>query len=125
MKFLLFVSTLFFISCSNNTSTDNKASTDSSTAKTEVKDPEADKGMELINKSDCFGCHKLTESSIGPPYAAVASKYKTINPQSMDSMVHQIINGGSGRWGTVPMPAHMITPENAQLMVHYIMSIKP
>ncbi len=43
----------------------------------------------------------------------------------MDSMVVQIIKGGFGRWGTVPMTAHpSISKEDAQSMVHYIMSIK-
>ena len=123
MKVILCIATLFLISCGNNSGTDNKTATDS--AKKEIKDPEADKGLQLISKADCFGCHKLNEASIGPSYAAVHAKYKTINPQSMDSMVSQIINGGSGRWGTVPMPAHIVTNENAQSMVHYIMSVNP
>lgn len=126
MKFLITISlVLFFTSCGNNSDTKEKSSTDSSATTTEVKDPEAAKGLELITKSDCFTCHKLTESSIGPSYAAVATKYKTITPENMDSMVTQINKGGSGRWGTVPMTAHpLISKEDAQSMVHYIMSIK-
>lgn len=113
------------MSCGNNGTSDNKSTTDPSNVTSESKDPDAAKGLELISKSDCFTCHKLNETGIGPSYAAVAAKYKTINPASMDSMVHQIINGGVGKWGTVPMAPHMVTKENAQLMVHYIMSIKP
>ena len=126
MKTIIF---LFFaacvISCGGN-SGNNSATTNTSTTKQEVKDPEAAKGLELISKSDCFTCHKLTETSIGPPYSAVAVKYKTITPENMDSMVVQINKGGAGRWGTVPMTPHpQISKEDAQSMVHYIMSIKP
>ena len=125
-KFIILSSVLFFISCGNNSETKEKSAADTSTTKTEVKDPEVSKGLELITKSDCFTCHKLTEASIGPSYAAVAAKYKTINEANMDSMVTQINKGGKGRWGNVPMTAHpAISKEDAQSMVHYIMSIKP
>ncbi|MEP6596743.1 MAG: c-type cytochrome [Ginsengibacter sp.] len=88
-------------------------------------DPKVAKGLELVSKSDCFTCHKLTEASIGPSYAAVAAKYKTLDQPAMDSMVKQIKNGGSGKWGTVPMTPHpAIVREDAEAMVYYIMSIK-
>jgi len=124
-KLIIIFSILFFIGCTNSSETKDKSATDSSTTKTDVKDPEAAKGLELITKSDCFTCHKLTETSIGPPYAAVAAKYKVINDITMDSMVTQIIKGGKGRWGNVPMTPHPSMPkQDAQSMVHYIMSIK-
>lgn len=125
-KYIIFFSVLFLISCGNNSDTKEKSTADSTTTKTEATDPEASKGLELVTKSDCFTCHKLTEASIGPSYAAVAAKYKTINDASMDSMVTQIIKGGKGRWGNVPMTPHpAISKEDAQTIVHYIMSIKP
>lgn len=125
-KYIIFFPVLFLFSCGNNGDTKEKSTTDSTNTKTEVTDPEAARGLELITKSDCFTCHKLTEASIGPSYAAVAQKYKTINETSMDSMVTQIVKGGKGRWGNVPMTPHpAISKEDAQSMVHYIMSIKP
>jgi cytochrome c len=128
MKTLLtiLVTVLFITGCGNNSdSKENSTTTVDTPAKTEVKDPEVAKGLELISKSDCFTCHKLNEASIGPPYNAVAAKYKTINDASMDSMVTQIIKGGKGKWGTIPMAPHpQISTEDAQTMVHYIMSIK-
>ena len=126
MKYLIVISSfLFFISCGNNGDSKEKSTTNSETTKTEATDPEAAKGLELVTKSDCFGCHKLTETSIGPAYALIAAKYKKITPENMDSMVVQINKGGFGRWGNVPMTAHPgISKEDAQSMVHYIMSIK-
>ena len=124
-KFIIFPAALFYISCGSNSDSGNKSTTDSTHISAEVKDPEATKGLDLITKSDCFTCHKLTEASIGPPYSAVAKKYKIINETTMDSMVTQIIKGGHGKWGNIPMLPHpSISNADAQSMVHYIMSIK-
>jgi cytochrome c len=121
-KVFVFISILFIMSCDNNA--DTKQST-AETKPVETKNVNAEKGLELITKSDCFTCHKLTESSIGPAYALIADKYKTLNEAAMDSMVTQIIKGGAGRWGTVPMTPHPdMSKEDAEMMVHYIMSIK-
>jgi cytochrome c len=124
-KALIFSSILFLISCGNNSDTKEKSSNTTDTKTSEAVDPDAAKGLELVTKSDCFTCHKLTEASIGPAYSLIAAKYKTLDEPAMDSMVKQIINGGAGRWGTVPMTPHPTMPiEQAKLMVHYIMSIK-
>ena len=126
MKFIiLFLSILLFVACGNNAEKKENSTTGTATTKSEAEDPLAAKGLALVAKSDCFTCHKLADASIGPPYSAIAAKYKTITPESMDSMVSQISKGGAGRWGTVPMPPHpAISKEDEELMVHYIMSIK-
>ncbi len=123
---LILSSLLFLISCGNNTETKETSADTTATVKEEPKDPEIQKGLDLIAKSDCFTCHKLTETAIGPSYAAVAAKYSTMDKQAAtDSIVHQIQNGGSGKWGTVPMQPHpLITKEEANSMAVYIMSIK-
>ncbi len=121
---IIFCSAILFTSCGNNSDTKEKSTTETSKS-TATTDADAPKGLELISKSDCFTCHKLTEASIGPAYALIAEKYKTLDGAAMDSMVKQINKGGSGRWGSVPMTPHPdISKEDAQLMVHYIMSIK-
>ncbi len=121
---IIFSSTILLTSCGNNSDTKEKSTTETSKS-TATTDADAPKGLELISKSDCFTCHKLTEASIGPAYALIAEKYKTLDGPAMDSMVQQINKGGSGRWGSVPMTPHPdISKEDAQLMVHYIMSIK-
>lgn len=122
---LILSSVLFFISCGNNTDT-KVTPTDTVATVKEVKDPEVTKGLDLIAKSDCFTCHKLTETAIGPAYAAVAAKYSKMDKQAAkDSIVHQIQNGGSGKWGSVPMQPHpLITKDEANSMAVYIMSIK-
>lgn len=126
--FIIFASSLIFISCNNSsdtTTTDTKsADTTASAPAKEVKDPEVQKGLTLVAKSDCFTCHKLTETAIGPAYSAVAAKYQ--GQQNMiDSLAHKVIKGGSGVWGTTPMSPHsQLSLEDAKTMVHYVLSIK-
>ncbi len=126
---LILSSALFFISCGNNTdtkeTTKDTAATTMTTPAAEAN-PEVTKGLDLIAKSDCFTCHKLTETAIGPSYAAVAAKYSTMDKEAArDSIIHQIQNGGVGKWGSVPMQAHpLITKDEANSMAVYIMSIK-
>ncbi|MEO6330877.1 MAG: c-type cytochrome [Ginsengibacter sp.] len=128
--FIILASLITVISC-NNSSTDKKEmdtkATDTTAAVApvaETKDPEAEKGLGLVAKSDCFTCHKLTETSIGPAYAAVAAKYKG-QSNMIDSLAQKVIKGGSGIWGSVPMTPHpALAKEDAEAMVHYVMSIK-
>ncbi len=127
--FIIFASSLAIISCgdssSNSNETDKKSTeTTASAPAAEAKDTEAEKGLALVAKSDCFTCHKLSETSIGPAYAAVAAKYKG-QDNIVDSLAHKVIKGGAGVWGQVPMTPHpQLSQEEAKSMVHYVMSIK-
>lgn len=87
--------------------------------------PEVTKGLDLAAKSDCFTCHKLNETSVGPSYASVAAKYSSQMPTIADTLVSKIIKGGSGNWGAVPMTPHpAMSVEDAKSIVAYVMSIK-
>jgi len=132
MKKTLIILTAVFVCISCNSSSDTKEtdakSTDTVAAApppaAETKDLEAERGLGLVAKSDCFTCHKLTEPLIGPAYSLVAAKYKG-QENMIDSLAHKIIKGGSGVWGEVPMSPHPQVPiEDAKAMVHYVMSIK-
>lgn len=100
----------------------NNASTTSSTAAS--SNPDADKGLALVGKSDCFGCHKVKETSVGPAYNKVAQKYEATEA-NISTLAEKVMKGGSGNWGTVPMAGHPnITKEDAELMVKYVLSLK-
>ena len=127
-KTILLVSLAVFIfSCGNNNSNTNGSTnangTNASTAPAKT-DPEVDKGLALVGKSDCFTCHKIADPSVGPAYQKVADKY-TASPEVIDSLAQKVIKGGSGNWGTVPMTPHQtISKEDAQAMVKYVLSLK-
>ena len=83
-----------------------------------------DEGKELITKSDCLACHKVQDKLIGPSYTDVAAKY-SYSKSTVQNLAGKVISGGTGVWGQVPMTPHPnITPENAQKMVTYILSLK-
>lgn len=87
------------------------------------------KGLELIGASDCTTCHRLHKeaagASIGPSYSEVAAKYTPAADTTVDRLVHKIITGGSGVWGTVPMTPHpALAPADVKEMVTYILTLK-
>jgi cytochrome c len=61
----------------------------------------------LATKMGCLNCHNVDKKVIGPAYRDVAAKYAT-DANAMQRVREQITHGGSGKWGTVPMPAYTI-----------------
>ena len=80
-------------------------------------------GKALTQAMDCKACHKEVGISIGPEYKAVAEKYKD-NPKAMAYLQTKIMEGGTGVWGEVMMPAHPnITEVETRQIVVYIQSL--
>lgn len=80
-------------------------------------------GLALMKRTTCFACHSTTDQSAGPSYTAVAAKYAT-DSGAKTKLQAKIINGGSGVWGTIPMPPHpQHTPAEAALMVDWVLSL--
>lgn len=116
--FLILSLAAFCFSCGNNKG-GSAAATSSA-----PDNPEAEKGMNLIAKSDCLGCHKINETSVGPAYNLVAAKYPNTEA-TINTLAEKVQKGGSGNWGSVPMAAHpSISKEDAELMVKYVLSLK-
>jgi len=89
-----------------------------------TENPDYQKGLELIAKSDCLTCHKVEEKAIGPAYRDVANKYAN-DDQTVKMLADKVIKGGSGVWGQVPMTPHpALSPEDAQQMVRYVLLLK-
>lgn len=117
--FLILSLAAFCFSCGNN----NKSGSTATTSTT-PDNPEAEKGMNLVAKSNCMGCHKINETSVGPAYNLVAAKYPN-NEATIKTLAEKVQKGGSGNWGSVPMAAHPeISLEDAELMVKYVLSLK-
>lgn len=101
------------------------AATPTETATASVSDnPDYQKGLELVAKSDCLTCHKVAEKNIGPAYQDVAAKYEN-NEANVKMLAEKIIKGGKGNWGEVMMTAHpTLSQEDAEQMVKYILLLK-
>ena len=83
-----------------------------------------EQGKSLIANSNCLSCHKLDVKLIGPAFKDIAAKYPA-NEANYDQLSKKIIEGGSGKWGEVPMSPHPdIKPDDAKKMVKYILSVK-
>jgi cytochrome c len=124
---------LFLLVCSGAILACNSSgsSTKTDSAATAPAAPAAadSKGLELIGASDCTTCHRLHKeaagASIGPSYSEVATKYSPAADTTVDRLVHKIITGGSGVWGTVPMTPHpALSPADVKEMVTYILTLK-
>ena len=58
---------------------------------------------ELIQKYGCVACHSIDQKLVGPAFRDVAGKYQG-NAGAAQHLAQKIRNGGSGVWGTIPMP---------------------
>jgi cytochrome c len=86
--------------------------------------PDYQKGLELVAKSDCLTCHKVAEKNIGPAYQDVAAKYENTDA-NVKMLAEKIIKGGKGNWGEVMMTAHpTVSQADAEQMVKYILLLK-
>jgi cytochrome c len=128
-KVILFlvIGSAAILACNSSGSSSSK--TDSAAAAPAPAAGASEKGLELIGASDCTTCHRLhkeaTGASIGPSYSEVATKYAPAADTTVDRLVHKIIAGGAGTWGTVPMTPHpALAPADVKEMVTYILSLK-
>jgi len=125
--FLFIASVVFLTACSDSSTSKSTNNSDSSAATKEnteaPKDPEVQKGLQLVAKSGCFGCHKIDDKLTGPSYKEVAARYPN-NEAVVDSLSDKVMKGGSGNWGQIPMTPNPVTKEDAKAMVTYILSLK-
>ncbi len=58
----------------------------------------------VAKKNNCTACHAIDKKVVGPAWADVAKKYKG---QDMEAkLITKVSKGGSGAWGSMPMPAN-------------------
>lgn len=114
-------------SCGNDNVEDKDATSNASTetAKPDLRtNPDYQKGLDLVEKSDCLTCHKIADILIGPSYQAVANKYEN-TPANVTMLAEKIIKGGMGNWGQMAMTAHpQLSQADAEQMVKYVLLLK-
>ncbi len=129
MKNLIFplALTILFTSCGGGD--DKKSENEKNESSTETvditKNPDYQKGLGLIAKSDCLTCHKVDEMLTGPSYRDVANKYAAMSDTIITHLAGKIIKGGSGVWGEIAMTPHpTLSQEDAEAMVKYVLLLK-
>ena len=80
----------------------------------------------LANAKGCLACHDLKVKKIGPSYQDVAKKY-TGQTDAPAKLAKKVLEGGSGTWGEVAMPANKtmgVTEADAKKLVAWILTLK-
>jgi cytochrome c551/c552 len=78
----------------------------------------------LAIKNGCFNCHQVGMKIIGPAYKDVAAKYKA-DPEALMKVSHQITDGGSGKWGPIPMPPFkQLSEPEVKTLAEWVLSQK-
>ena len=75
----------------------------------------------LLASNACLGCHAIAQKIVGPAYHDVALKYKG-DAQAQAKLEASIRAGGSGKWGTVPMPAFAaLSPQELKALAAFVL----
>lgn len=78
----------------------------------------------LAQKSGCLNCHGVDKKILGPSYKDVAAKYKG-DKTAEAKLIHKVKAGGSGNWGTMPMPPNSPQVKDADIktIVQWVLSL--
>ncbi|KAB0494102.1 SorB family sulfite dehydrogenase c-type cytochrome subunit [Pseudomonas vancouverensis] len=77
--------------------------------------------MTLLQNNGCLACHAVDHKVVGPAYHDVAAKYAS-DPQAQAKVIASIQQGGSGKWGEIPMPPFaQLSPEELQGLASFIL----
>lgn len=75
----------------------------------------------LLAANGCMACHALDQKVVGPGFAEVAARYK--GKESVAAVAAHIRQGGSGKWGPVPMPPFsQLSEADAASLARYVLS---
>ena len=76
----------------------------------------------LANAKNCMACHAVERKLVGPSYKDVAKKYAA-NKDAVDLLAGKIVEGGSGVWGAIPMPANpQVNEADAKKLASWVLS---
>lgn len=122
VSIILTAAVLLYACGSSNNKDTKKEEAPKSMVSDVSSNPDYEKGLALVAKSDCLTCHKVEEKVTGPAYRDVANKY---SEKDITTLAQKIIKGGSGNWGTIPMTPHAtLSQADAEQMVKYILLLK-
>jgi S-disulfanyl-L-cysteine oxidoreductase SoxD len=75
--------------------------------------------MELAQKHTCTACHGVDNKIVGPAFKDIFKKYGE-RPDAVQYLTGKIRSGGSGQWGSIPMPPQGLSPADAQTIAQWI-----
>lgn len=80
-------------------------------------------GLALAQKSGCMMCHAVDKKVMGPAYKDVAAKYKG-QADAEAKLIAKVAKGGSGVWGSIPMPANSpkVSDADIKTLVQWVLA---
>jgi len=72
--------------------------------------------LALLAKYSCTACHGMDKKIVGPAYADVAKKYAG----KADYLAKKIKSGGSGVWGSIPMPPQSLSEAEGLTIANWL-----
>ncbi len=78
--------------------------------------PAVSAAMALAQKNNCTACHAVDKKILGPSFVDIAKKH----PAKAEYLAGKIKSGGSGVWGSIPMPAQTLTDADAKLIAAWL-----
>jgi cytochrome c len=80
-------------------------------------------GLALAQQQNCMSCHSVTRQFMGPALHDVAARYAG-REDAAAYLKHKILDGSTGAWGQVPMPANtQLTPDQAASLANWVLSL--
>ena len=86
--------------------------------------PAASSMLELASKRNCMVCHQVEKKLVGPSFQEVANRYKG-DARAEFMLAEKVKMGGSGVWGTIPMPANALKDDELKALVRWVLSGAP
>lgn len=78
----------------------------------------------MMQKDGCAACHAVDKKIVGPAYQDVAAKYKG-DKDAATKLAQKVKAGGSGVWGSVPMPPNAQVPDSdIKALVSWILTLR-
>lgn len=78
---------------------------------------------DIARRSGCMACHAIERRIVGPSLRDVAARYHA-QPGAEARLAAKVRQGGSGEWGSVPMPPHPALAEaDARSLVRWILGL--
>jgi cytochrome c len=79
---------------------------------------------ELYKTKNCFACHRIERNHLGPSFKSIAEKYAT-DTGADQKLAKKVLEGSTGVWGNVPMPAQaQVTETEALTLARWILERK-
>jgi len=74
---------------------------------------------DLLQSANCLACHGVERKIVGPAFQDVAKKYAE-RADRQDYLAGKIVAGGTGVWGSIPMPPQTLPSEDVARIAKWL-----